>query len=112
MIPPFPLSVVLFPVFFHFHQKDYILTAQWTADGLLAAATLEVFEMSRFRALLFFGSSSYRVRLTEGEIAALKRLEKKGLSVKIAVTPFLCFGGILGWESVPLEVFLRDPPKD
>jgi hypothetical protein len=113
VVPPAPLSFILWPVFFHFHERDFVFATEWTSEGVLKSGTLEIFEMSRWRTiLLLFGSSSYQVELEAGELDALRRLEKKGLKVRIATQAYLCFGGIMGWDSVPLDEFLRNPRQD
>lgn len=112
VIPPAPLSFVLWPLLFHFHERRFQFTAEINPEGVLTSGTLELFEMSRTRVLLIFGGGSFKVHLTDAELEVLKSLQKKGIAVNVVVTPVLCFGGIIGVHSVPLDDYLREPPQD
>lgn len=108
VLPPAPLSFVLWPLIFHSHDVHYEFKAQYDEGSVLKTGTLEILELSRTRILLFFGRTDFRVELDAAALDTLRNIRKKGIEVRIAVDPVFCNSGLLGWESIPLDDYLRE----
>lgn len=106
-IPPLPISLISWPVFFQTHEQRFKFRVQVDSRDVVIAGTLQVSEESATTILLLFGLSNYTVHLDEGDIRILREIQEKGFEVKIAQDPVRCFGGVIGWVTVPLEEYLE-----
>lgn len=106
VIPPAPLSWISWPLVLYRHGRAYRVDLQWDERRIVSGGSLEISETESTNILLFFGPGDDQPKLTEGEIEQLRRLQNSGLEVRVGVTPIRCFGGILGWQTVPLDDYL------
>ena len=110
ILPPSPFCLLTWPLFLERHETVYRLNVLVDEKQVLRSASLDISEELSTSVLLFLGTTDWRVQLREDEIRTLRHLEEKGVEVRIDILPMRCFGGIIGWESVPLEEYLRAPP--
>jgi len=107
VVPPLPISLISWPLFLQTHEQRFDFSVQVDSRNVVIAGTLQVSEESATTILLLFGPSDYTVHLDEEDIRILREIRKKGFDVEIAEHPLRCFGGIIGWVTVPLEEYLE-----
>jgi len=107
VLPWEPLSWISWPLFLDRHGSTHALYVQLDGKGILESATLVLTEEASTSILTFFGPTDYEVHLSEEDRELLRRLAKRGVDVRIGRYPIRCFGGILGWHTVPLEEYLE-----
>jgi hypothetical protein len=105
--PPAPLSLVSWPVFLQTHDTRYEFTVHLDSRNVVASGELQIYEESSTNILFLFGPTDYTVHLGEEDLQILRELRKKVIDVKIALHPIRCFGGIIGWATVPLDEYLQ-----
>lgn len=106
VLPWAPLSWISWPIFLDRHWTAYRLDVRLDGQGVLESAALEISEEASMSVLMFFGPTDYTVNLTEEDVEVLRGMVKRGVDVQVGITPVLCFGGVIGWFSVPLEDYL------
>lgn len=106
VVPPSPLPWLTWPLFWGRHRKSYELQLYADGRGVVTHGTLEIGEQSATTILMLFGPNDFTARFSDGELEILRRLQSQGYEIRIGVRPILCFGGILGWETEPLDDYL------
>lgn len=105
--PAFPLSLLTWPLYLSRHERRYDLLVRVDSGNVMESGSLLLSEETSDTVLLLFGPNDPAVHLEPREVALLRNLERKGIEVWVSLGPLRCFGGIIGYHTVPLEEYLK-----